>query len=78
MRYFFFNCKIMPIKEVRKLENATIRLAAKANRVPLWEIAKAINVSEATITRMFRNKISDDNTQIIMSIIRNLASTKKK
>ena len=68
----------MPIKEVRKLENATIRLAAKANRVPLWEIAKAINVSEATITRMFRNKISDDNTQIIMSIIRNLASTKKK
>ncbi|NLI22309.1 MAG: hypothetical protein GX418_12300 [Clostridiales bacterium] len=60
------------------LENVTIRLTAKSNHVPLWAIAKAINVSEATFTRMLRNKLSNDDTQIIMSVIHKLASTQQK
>lgn len=49
--------------------NDDVRTEARRARVPLWRIADALGVSEATFTRMMRKKLSEDKRSQIMSII---------
>ena len=49
--------------------NQEIRTAARKARVPLWKIADALGVSEATFTRMMRRELPKDKHDLIMSII---------
>lgn len=49
--------------------NQEIRTAARNARVPLWKIADALGVSEATFTRMMRRELPKDKHDQIMSII---------
>jgi len=44
-------------KRIKRMTNLKIRDYAKRRGVCLWQIAKALNVSEATITRLFRDEI---------------------
>ena len=37
--------------------NKDVRIAARQARVPLWKIADALGVSEATFTRMMRREL---------------------
>lgn len=49
--------------------NQEIRTAARQARVPLWKIADALCVSEATFTRMMRRELPKDKRDQIMHII---------
>lgn len=49
--------------------NQVIRTAARKARVPLWKIADALGISEATFTRMMRRELPKDKHDQIMSII---------
>ena len=50
-------------------ENSDIRIAAKQAGVTLWAIADQMGISEATMTRMLRKKLSDVNRQRVMEAI---------
>lgn len=54
--------------------NETIRTAARQSRVPLWKVAAALHVSEATFTRMMRRELPKDKQEQILSIIAKEAS----
>jgi len=49
--------------------NESLRTAARKARVPLWKIADALGVSEATFTRMMRRELPKDKHEQVMSII---------
>jgi len=53
-------------------ENLTIRQAAKAAGIPLWRIAIALNVGEATLTRWLRTPLPKEKENQILSIIATL------
>jgi hypothetical protein len=42
------------------MNNIKIRLYASGKGVKLWELAKALGISEATLTRKMRVELSDD------------------
>lgn len=58
------------------MRNKTIREAAKKSGVFLWEIAVALNVSEATIMRKLRKELSAEETKKILNVIEQLAAEK--
>lgn len=58
------------------MKNSTIRQTAKKLGVYLWEIAEALNISEATITRKLRKELSADETAHILGIIEEIAAEK--
>lgn len=53
--------------------NDRIRIAARQKRVPLWEIASRIGISESTMTRLLRQELSEEKTQDILSVINEVA-----
>ena len=55
--------------------NNEIRDSAKKNNVKLWQLADAMNVSEATMTRLLRRELPDAENRRILAIIRNLSKT---
>lgn len=55
-----------------KLANEELRNTAKAARVRLWQVADALGISEATITRMLRKELSADTKAQILGIIERL------
>lgn len=60
------------------MQNHRIRQYAKSHGVYLWEIAQQMSVSEMTITRKLRKKLSDEDTLKIMSYIDEIAAEKEK
>ena len=50
-------------------ENQPVRRAARAAGVPLWKVAKAIGVSEPTLTRWLRAPLPEDKERRIMTAI---------
>ena len=52
--------------------NKDIRNAAKASNVPLWRIAKRLNISENTFYRMLRDELGFEKKREIMGIIKEL------
>ena len=53
-------------------KNNDIRLKAKGSGVSLWQIAKELNISEATLTRMLRVKLDKEKKDQIIKLIRKL------
>lgn len=58
------------------MANTDIRTHAKNNKVALWEVADALKVSEATITRKLRHEMTDNEKTKIIGIIDNIAKNK--
>ena len=62
-------------------ENNDIRTAARQAGVTLWSIAEHMGISEATMTRMLRKKLSDEEQSRILeviSLIREKEDTRKE
>lgn len=49
--------------------NEDTRLYARGNGVPFWKIARALNISEPTMTRRLRTELSKEEKAKIFSII---------
>lgn len=52
-----------------QLANKEIRSKAKAAGVRFWQVAKAIDVSEATLTRMLREELSAADAKRLLAVI---------
>lgn len=52
--------------------NDTIRYLLRRENLKLWQLADAMEVSEATVTRMMRHEIPDDKFSEIISLIRTM------
>lgn len=53
--------------------NEKIRFMAKGAGIPLWKIADALSISEATMTRLMRKELSLEEKAQIEEIIINLS-----
>lgn len=53
-------------------ENEKVRRAARIAGVPLWAIASKIGVSEPTLTRWLRVRLSEEKEASIMAAIAEL------
>lgn len=60
------------------MTNKEIREAAKANRVYSYEVADALGVSEATMTRKMRRELPQDEKRRILEAIDRLAQQKQE
>ena len=58
------------------MRNYAIREQAKTSNVRLWEIAEAMGVSEATVTRMLRKELSQAEQHKILGVVADLARRK--
>lgn len=59
------------------MRNIAIREQAKSSGVRLWEIADALGVSEATVTRMLRRELLEAEQRKILNIVAVLAQRKE-
>lgn len=51
------------------MNNTTIRNASKIAHMPLWKVADFMGISEATLTRMLRHELPEEEKQRILAII---------
>lgn len=58
--------------------NFDVRLYCKTLHVPLWKVAKYLNISEATMTRRLRNELSDSEKKKIMKVAERIAASKSE
>ena len=59
------------------MNNKEIRLYAKGKEVTFWEIAKAINVSEPTMTRWFREEFPEEQKKAYIRVIDAISKKEK-
>lgn len=59
------------------MQNLRIRDKARIENVPLWKIANALGIADATFSRKLRFEFSEDETQKILNIIDELAKNGK-
>lgn len=59
------------------MRNHAIREQTKRNGVRFWEIAEALGVSEATVTRMLRKELPDADQYKILNIVSDIARRKE-
>lgn len=52
-----------------QLANKEVRAAAKATGVRFWQICKVLCISEATLTRLLREELSEDEKLELLTII---------
>ena len=55
------------------MKNLELRKAAKAAGIPLWRIADAIGVVEATMTRKLRHELPENEKKQLLNLIKQLA-----
>lgn len=55
------------------MKNLELRKAAKAAGIPLWRIADAIGVGEATMTRKLRHELPENKKKQLLNLIKQLA-----
>ena len=55
------------------MKNLAVRTAAKAAGIPLWRIADAIGVGEATMTRKLRHELPENEKKQLLNLIKQLA-----
>lgn len=58
------------------MANEDIRAYAKVNKVKLWQIADALNITDATLSRKLRYDLAVDEKSRIMKIIDQIAAKK--
>lgn len=54
------------------MKNQKVRLMAKGSGIALWEVAKTLGISEATLTRRLRMPLSLEQEKEIVDIINKL------
>lgn len=54
--------------------NKDIRTYAKENNVKLWQIAKAMGISEPTMTRKLRSELPEQDKQTFRRIVDELSA----
>ena len=54
-----------------------IRLKARNKRIPLWEIAERIGISEATISRWLRVQLSEEKESRILKAMEEITEERK-
>lgn len=59
------------------MANEVIRREAKAAEVKFWELADALSVSEATVTRLLRRELPDAERERLLGIIAEIAQRKE-
>ena len=59
------------------MANERIRKELKKDGVYLWEVAQALNVSEATITRKMRSELSAQDKRAFEDAIRTIRKGKE-
>ena len=52
-----------------QLANKEVRAAAKAIGVRFWQICKVLHISEATLTRMLREELSESEKLELLAVI---------
>lgn len=55
------------------MKNLDLRKSAKAAGIPLWRIADAIGVGEATMTRKLRHELPENEKKQLLNLIKQLA-----
>ena len=55
------------------MKTLELRKAAKAAGIPLWRIADAIGVGEATMTRKLRHELPENEKKQLLNLIKQLA-----
>lgn len=56
-------------KEGAYMTNLEIRRAAGGAGIKLWELAEALGVADATLSRKLRRELPDDEKQRILEVI---------
>ena len=59
------------------MANNALRQAARESGVKLWELADALDVSEATVTRMLRRELDAEKQSNLLEIINAIAQQKR-
>ena len=54
------------------MKNQKVRLMAKGSGIALWEVARALGISEATLTRRLRMPLTPEQEKEIVDIINKL------
>lgn len=52
-----------------QLANKEVRATAKATGVRFWQICKVLHISEATLTRMLREELSESEKLELLAVI---------
>lgn len=60
------------------MNNQTIRQAAKASGVRLWEIAEAIGINDGNLSRKLRHELPPEEQRRILEVISKLAEEGKR
>lgn len=60
------------------MENVKIREKAKISGVKHWEIAEALGIGEATLTRKLRRELPKQEQEKILGLIDEIARSKQK
>jgi len=60
------------------MKNATIRGAAKAAGVKLWEIADALGIRDNEFSRRLRHELPEKESARILAIIQNLQQAREE
>ena len=67
-------CQYLFIKRRTVMYNKDIRTYAKENNVKLWQIAKAMGISEPTMTRKLRSELPEQDKQTFRRIVDELSA----
>ena len=59
------------------MDNQDIRRIARAEGIPMWRIAKALGISEPTMTRRMRQELPENEKEKLKVIIRNLSEEER-
>lgn len=57
--------------------NKLLRKKLRESGVYLWELAKALNISDATMTRRMREEFSSDELNKLFSVIDEISANKE-
>ena len=68
----------MSNKGVNSMANNDIRKFAKGSDVPLWKVAKELNISEPTMSRRLREELPDTEKTKFRKIITNIANKEQR
>ena len=59
------------------MNNSEIRQTAKAKKVLLWEIAEAMGITDATLSRRLRKELPAEERDRLLGIIEDIAKRKR-
>ena len=54
------------------MTNNEVRTVAREKGVPLWKVADAMRISEATLTRKLRHELTDHEKRDMLKLIESL------